>query len=51
MDEAERILEREIRHLACGILSEPERATLDRSEAEADWDASVSFRGHERMFS
>jgi len=42
----QRILEREVRQLACGVLGHPEGAALDRS---AEADVSAGFRGHERL--
>ena len=48
MDELQQILEREVRELACRVLSEPERPTLDRS---TEADVGVRLRSQERMFS
>ena len=47
MDELQKILERQVRELASGVLSEPERSTLDRS---AEANVSVGLGGQERMF-
>jgi len=47
MDELERILEREVRKVAGGVFSSPQRSALDRS---AEADAGVRLGGHERMF-
>jgi hypothetical protein len=48
VDEPERILEREIRQLAGGVLGHPERTALDRS---AEANLTVRLRSQERMFS
>src|SRR5262249_44535353 len=48
VDELERVLEREVRQLAGGVLCQPQRAALDRP---AEADLGVRLRGHERMFS
>ena len=47
MDELERILERQVRELASGILGGPERPALDGSP---EADVSMRLRGHEHMF-
>ena len=47
MYELERVLERKVRELAGGVLSEPQGSALDRS---AEADVSVRLRGQERMF-
>lgn len=48
MDELQRVLEREVRQLASGVLGHPQRPALDRP---TEADVSVGLRGHERMFS
>jgi hypothetical protein len=47
VDELERVFERQVRQLARGVLSHPQRSALD-SAAEAD--LSMTFRSHKRMF-
>jgi hypothetical protein len=47
VDELQSVLERELRHLAGGVLGGPERAAFD-SSAEAS--IGVTLRSHERMF-
>jgi hypothetical protein len=47
MDELQRILERQVREFASGVLGHPQRPTLDRS---AEADLSVRLRSQERMF-
>jgi hypothetical protein len=48
MDELERVLERQVRELASGVLGHPQSSALD-SSAEAD--VSVGLSRHEHMFS
>ena len=47
MDELQRILERQVRELASGVLGQPQCSAFDRS---AEADVSVRLCGQERMF-
>ena len=47
MDELQRVLERQVRELASGVLGQPQCSALDRS---AEADVSVGLGGQERMF-
>ena len=47
MDELQRVLKRQVRKLASGVLGQPECSALDRS---AETDMRVRLRGQERMF-
>ena len=47
MDELQRVLERQVRELAGGVLGQPEGSALDRS---AEADVSMGLGGQERMF-
>jgi hypothetical protein len=48
VNELEQIFEREIRQLASGVLSEPQRPSLD---CPLEADVGVGLGGQERMFS
>jgi hypothetical protein len=48
MHELQRVLERQVRKLAGGVLGQPESSALDCS---AEPNVRVRLRGHERMFS
>jgi hypothetical protein len=48
MHELQRVLERQVRELAGGVLGHPEGSALDCS---AEADVRVGLGGHERMFS
>ena len=48
MDELQRVLERQVRELAGGVLGQPQSSALDRS---AEPDVRVGLGGQERMFS
>ena len=47
MHELQRVLERQVRELASGVLGQPESSALDCS---AEADVSVGLGGQERMF-
>jgi hypothetical protein len=47
VNELERVLERELAHFTCGVLSSPERPALDRT---AEARVRMPFQRHERMF-
>jgi len=47
MHKLQRVLERQIRELAGGVLGQPQRPALDRT---AEADVRVWLRGHEHMF-